>query len=322
MQSGKTIAFHDNNLSLRGTSIALYNYADYNEKILGGKSIIMAKPDDDLNKAKNKFTSRFETHFGWWNDADLDHFMASNSVDYFYSMRAGMKRDGSLPTNFPSLVHAVFCHNDPHGTKYAYISDWLARDQGHDPENYSVPYMVEKLPNSMVNLREQLGIPNNKTVFGCYGGSTEFNISFVHQTISRIVEERSDLIFLFMNINPFYSPHKNIIHLPGTYSLEEKSSFVNACDAMIHARLNGETFGLACAEFALENKPIITYKLSSEANHIEVLAELGIYYTNDNDLYEILNNFSSHKRFDNYTTPYLQFAPEIIMDKFQKVFLT
>ena len=48
----KKIVFYDNNLTLRGTSIALYNYADYNEKILGNKSIIIAKPDDFINLAK------------------------------------------------------------------------------------------------------------------------------------------------------------------------------------------------------------------------------------------------------------------------------
>ena len=55
----KKILFYDNNLTLRGTSVALYNYADYNEKILGNKSIIMAKPDDILNKAKEKFKKIF-----------------------------------------------------------------------------------------------------------------------------------------------------------------------------------------------------------------------------------------------------------------------
>jgi hypothetical protein len=61
----KKIVFYDNNLTLRGTGVALYNYADYNEKILGNKSIIIAKPDDNLNLAKDKFINRFETHFMW-----------------------------------------------------------------------------------------------------------------------------------------------------------------------------------------------------------------------------------------------------------------
>lgn len=318
----KTIAFHDNNLTLRGTSVAIYNYADYNEKILGNKSIIMTKPDDKMNLAKEKFLNRFETYFGWWNSAELDEFISKKSIDYFYSLRAGLSSDGPLPTICPSLVHAVFCHNDPHGSKYAYISDWLAKNQGFDPEKYSVPHIVEKLPSPSSDLRKNLGIDNNKIVFGCYGGSTEFNIPFVHEAIKYIVNNTSNIIFLFMNINKFTDNHDSIIHLPGTWDLQKKSNFINACDAMIHARYGGETFGLACAEFAMENKPVITYKLSGEANHIEVMQDRGIYYTNYENLCDIFLNFKNYKIFDDYHTPYLQFNPNIIMNKFNKVFLS
>jgi hypothetical protein len=110
--------------------------------------------------------------------------------------------------------------------------------------------------------------------------------------------------------------------LPGTYDLQIKSEFINACDAMIHARRYGETFGLSCGEFALENKPIITYKLSGEANHIEILGDRGIYYTNYDEIFDIFNNFLTYKTFNDYYTPYLKFSPDIIMEKFNKVFLT
>jgi hypothetical protein len=39
----KTIAFLSNKLTLRGTEVALYDYADYNEKILGNKSVIITR---------------------------------------------------------------------------------------------------------------------------------------------------------------------------------------------------------------------------------------------------------------------------------------
>lgn len=320
--SAQTIFFHDNNLTLRGTSVALYDYADYNEKILGNKSIVLAKPDDNLNKAKQKFLDRFETHFGWWSSGELDEFMLSKNASYFYSIRAGNSTDGSLPLKHPSLVHAVFRVNDPHGSKYAYVSDWLARDQGYDPDRYSVPHIVTKLPSPVYDLRKKLGISKDKIVFGCYGGSTEFNIRFVHETIEKIVNERSDIIFLFMNINSFSDQHPNIIHLPGNYNLEEKSSFISACDAMLHARHHGETFGLACAEFSMLNKPVITYSLSSEANHIEVLGQRGIYYSNQEILYDILNNLDKYKIYDDYDTIYNIFNPNIIMGKFKQIFLT
>jgi glycosyltransferase involved in cell wall biosynthesis len=317
----KKIVFYDNNLTLRGTSVALFNYADYNEKILGNKSIIMTRPDDTINLAKQKFENRFETHYCWFNGHSTQEFMNQNNVDYFYVIKEGTQNDGIVLYDTPTLIHSVFCKNDPHGHKYAYVSDWLAKNQGYDPKTHSVPHIVEKLPKPLYDLREKLGISKNKKVFGCYGGLTEFNISWVHETITKIVSERNDIVFLFMNINEFYS-HPNIIHLPATWVLEEKSAFINACDAMIHARLYGETFGLSCGEFALENKPIITYGGSSERNHIEVLNEKGIYYNNSEELYDILNNFDKYLMFDNYDEPYKQFNPEQIMDKFKKIFLT
>ena len=318
----KKIVFYDNNLTLRGSSVALYNYADYNEKILGNKSIIIAKPDDDINLAKDKFINRFETHFMWYNTAEFQDFMRVNNVDYFYVIKEGSMNDGILLTETPTLVHSVFCKNEPHGHRYAYVSDWLSKNQGYNPETHSVPHIVEKLPDTTKNLREELGIPNNKTVFGYYGGATEFNIEFVRETVCNIAKERDDIVFLFMNINKFCEDLPNIIHLPGTWDLEEKASFVRACDGMIHARKYGETFGLACGEFALENKPIITYFGSGERNHIDVLGERGLYYNNVEELYNILTNFQSHIKYDDYDLPYKQFSPEIVMDKFNKIFLS
>jgi hypothetical protein len=124
-----------------------------------------------------------------------------------------------------------------------------------------------------------------------------------------------------MNINKFCEDLPNIIHLPGTWDLEEKASFVRACDGMIHARQYSETFGLACGEFALENKPIITYFGSNERNHIDVLGERGLYYNNVEDLDDILKNFTKYIKYDDYDLPYKQFSPEIIMNKFNKLFL-
>ena len=55
------IAFHDNSLSLRGTTVALYDYAYYTREIIGNESIILynkkhiANNDDVYNKFKNQF---------------------------------------------------------------------------------------------------------------------------------------------------------------------------------------------------------------------------------------------------------------------------
>ena len=42
------IAFHSNQLGVRGTEIALYDYAFYNREILGNDSIIISDRNNDL----------------------------------------------------------------------------------------------------------------------------------------------------------------------------------------------------------------------------------------------------------------------------------
>jgi glycosyltransferase involved in cell wall biosynthesis len=307
----KKIAFHSNQLCLRGTEVALYTYAKYNEEILGNKSVILSSPSNNLDSLP-KFMDRFEVVL--INFSEYENYLKENNFDYLYVIKSG-GNDGLCLYSIPTLVHAVFRANEPHGHKYFYISDWLCKDQGYPVETHSLPHICEKLPPPNYDLRKKLNISDDTTVFGYYGGSTEFNIDFVKVAIKKIVEERNDIKFIFMNINKFIE-HPSVIFLDGTYDLFEKSSFVNACDAMIHARSGGETFGLAVSEFALENKPIITYDLSGERAHIEILGERGIYYKNFDEVYHILSNLNEYIKYNDYHTPYLQFSPEIIMNKF------
>jgi hypothetical protein len=315
----KTIAFHSNQLGMRGTEVALYDYAKYNEDILGNKSLIMSSPHSELSSL-SKFKERFNVELR--DFYSYQDYCNKNKVDYLYIIKAGGRSDGICLADTPCLIHAVFRANEPHGHKYFYVSDWLARDQGYDAETHGLNHIVPPLRPSAYDLRDRLGIPESKTVFGCYGGSTEFNINFVHQAIKRITQERDDIVFLFMNINEFCEKNDNIIHLPGTWVLEEKTSFIEACDVMLHARSGGETFGCAVAEFSMGNKPVITYNGSGERCHIEMLGERGIYYNGYEDLYEILTNIHNYIVYDDYYKSYNCCAPEIIMDKFNKMFLT
>ena len=312
----KKIAFHSNQLCLRGTEVALYTYAKYNEEVLGNKSVIFSNPNANLD-ALPKFKERFEVILMDWGSYET--YLKENNFDYLYIIKGGNNDGYCLPeTSIPTIIHAVFRYNDPHGYKYVYVSDWLARDQGYNPEQYSLPHICEPLPQPIETLHSQLGIKSIDTVFGCYGGRTEFNIQSTKEAIISAVSLREDIKFIFMNIDKFVD-HPQVIFLPGTYDLQVKSNFVHTCDAMIHARSGGETFGLAVAEFALANKPVITYELSGERNHIEVLGDTGIYYKGKEDLLDIFLNFSKYKKDIDYSEPYKQFNPEAVMSKFNKL---
>lgn len=314
------IAFHTPHLTVRGTDVAAFQYADYNEKILGNESLVLTFPSRDLT-ALPKFKNRFGDNLivsEWWGFPDI---LKKEKIDWLYISKAG-GNDGFSTSQVPCFIHAVFCSNDPHGDRYVYISDWLAKNQGYNPDTHSLPYIVERLPFSGNNMRNLLNIPKDAIVFGCYAGSTEFNIRFVHDAIINTVKNRKDVYFIFMNINKFCEDHHQIIHLPASWDLNVKSDFIHTCDAMIHARGGGETFGCAVAEFAIENKPVITYSVSGEACHIELLGERGIYYKNYEEIYDIFNNLKPYIKYDDYYESYKNNTPEIIMAKFNKLLNT
>lgn len=305
----KTILFWDNVLSLRGTSVALYDYALYNEEYLGNKSII-GSFSNEKHDGLGKFQNRFETHL-------FDNINNINNInhDFFFVEKYGHK-DNILSNIGKNLIHAVFPSNDPHGDVYAYISKWLSDSCSGGTLPY-VPYMID-LPNHNFNYKEFLNISKEKLVIGWYGGDN-FHIPFAQQAVIDAASKREDIIFLFMNQTPFCSL-ENIIFIEGTSDLNEKVAFINTCDAMIHARERGETFGLAIGEFSTKNKPIITYGNSPERNHIEILGDKGIYYHDYNSLYNILINIQKLDIKEKEWNCYQDFTPKKIMKIFKQVF--
>lgn len=333
--------FHSNQLSLRGTEIALYDYAHYNETLLGNRSIIVIPKAGYRDRGiEEKFKARFEVYFHEGKD-DLERFAKKSQADFFYSICSG-QNEGNLVDGVRNCIHAVFRYNEPHGDVYAYISSWLSQEMtaGQTP---FVPHMVH-LPDTTEDLREELGIPRGATVFGRYGGADTFDIPFVQRLIWTLSKQRPDLYFLFMNTEDFMpkqetrleatfnrvagrwfgreSKRANVLFLPGQADLTAKTKFINTCDAMIHARLQGESFGLACAEFSIKNKPVITCngEFIPERCHLEILGDKGIYYRNASELRAALTRFQKQpeRDWDAYSKDY---NPTKVMELFQRVFL-
>jgi glycosyltransferase involved in cell wall biosynthesis len=304
----KKVLFFDPHLNERGTSIATYDYAYYNETILGNKSIIASLTSSEL-KSYNKFNDRFEVIM-CKDTAEL----STIECDYMYVLKFGTN-DGVLHKDAKNLVHVVFPSYDPHGDVYAYISKWLA--EAHGKNSPFVPHMVN-LPEVKEDFKDFFKI-KDKLVVGWYGGDN-FDISFAQQAVIEAASKRSDIVFLFMNQTAFCDID-NVIFVKGTTDQEQKVAFINTCDVMIHARERGETFGLAVAEFSSKNKPIITYFDSPERNHLVQLRDKGIYYSNYSELLNILLNIQlsdiQHKEWNQYT----DFTPEKVINQFNNVFL-
>lgn len=313
------IAFHSNQLSLRGTETAMYDYAHYNETILGNQSIIVTprQAPGHHELSARRFAERFAVH-GYTNLDEFEALLEAERVDTLYCIKAGMN-DGVLSKGTRTVIHSVFGHCEPHGAVYAYVSPWLSQyaSGGRYP---AVPHIVTPPATPTVGLREELRIPKDAIVFGRHGGNESFDIQFAHVVIQEIVKHRQDLYFLFLGTNSFCEPHPRIIHLPATADSNLKSRFINTCDAMIHARHSGETFGLAVAEFSALNKPVITYEKSNERAHIDILGEKGFYYSDATSLTSILWNFVPDHT-TNWRVYSERFTPEGVMKIFHDVFL-
>ena len=183
-----------------------------------------------------------------------------------------------------------------------------------------VPHMIH-LPDNQDDFRQVLGIPDDAIVFGRYGGEDQFDISFAHEVVFQVARRHKNIFFLFMNTRPFCNSLANIIHFKPTYDLFQKSRFINTCDAMLHARRQGESFGLAIGEFLLKDKPVVAWLFGADKGHLDMIGNTGRYYRNAVDLYQILVGFQKPATRGRFRTRVEIYSPQNVMNVFQKVFL-
>lgn len=316
------IAFHSNQLGVRGTEIALFDYAYYNRELLGNESVIISDKNADLG-ALDKFKNEFEV-FLYNEFSEAIEYCKTNQIEAIYYQKSG-QMDGKLVPGIKNLVHTVFQFNQPHGEVYSFISPWLA-DKMTGNRDIAVPYIVDILKHDHdMDYRETFGIPQDATVFGYYGGPHSFNIEFAKQAVRDVAHNNPDIFFLFMNSEPFCDL-PNTLFIEGTTDYAKKIGFINTCDACVHARNGGESFGLTVAEFSSKNKPVITTTWCTEAlcdmAHIEMLGDKAVLYNNYEELVGILTNFSDIKNKRTDWNAYAQYSPEQVMQQFKKIFLS
>lgn len=325
------ICFNFDNLTLRGTTTAIIDYAFYNEKILGNKSII-SYPKDRLNESyDSNYSKRFEIVeqlkksyevIEYAGIDQLEKTLNSIQCDHIYFLKAGFKDHYYIPGK-QNLIHCVFNHYDPHGEKYAYVSEWL----GEENKSPYVPHIV-KLPDyQKTDLRKLLNISEERIVVGRYGGFDQFDFDFVKNTVAFIAQNDPNFIFVFVNTRKFIE-HPNVFFLDPILLPQEKTDFIKSCDLMLHARSDGESFGLSICEFLYHNKPVFTCGLGRDKNNIKLLEKSGSVYHNQYELIDLLFKYKydinfkeNYQRFGSYKQIVDQFSPEEVMKKFNEVFL-
>ena len=312
------ILFHANTLNYRGTTVAITDYAHYNQEILGNESVIAyCKTYGEEKDMGNEpaVIEALEKKFKviGYDVGNIEKKIDQEKIDLAYFIAGGER--SSLPTNSKTAVHAVFQNNDPHGDRYAYISEWLSVKMSNGVIPF-VPHMVN-LPPPIKDYRQAFGL-EGKIVIGRIGGYFTFDIPFVKEFIKQLVQTNNKFVFLFVGTEPFID-HTNVKFINEIHSPQQKANFISTCDAMIHARQRGESFGLSIAEFLSLNKPVMAWSGGHDLNHLEMLKDSGLLYNDTNDLHNMFYSLDNIK--EDWWRRVEEYKPNTVMKKFNEVFI-
>lgn len=310
------IGLHVNQLDHRGNSTVVYDYAIALKNILGYTPTVISSREKS-NHPMERF-SEFGVHL--YDDMnELPSIVDKENIDVLYMGRAGNNNEFT-PKNCKTAIHAIFDMREPHGDVYAGVSEWLAKFFNKE---LWVPHIINT-PKVNETLHSDLGIPKTDFIVGRLGGYDQFDVSFAHTAIAKVLGQRSDLWAIFLNTKPFIE-HPRVKFLPFHPDPLYKSKFINTCDAMLHARTDGETFGLAVAEFSALNKPVITYDAPYwwyMKAHLDMLGDKAIKYRDEAELTTYLKDIDKEYvkdvEWDCYS---VKFSPTNVIKKFEEVFI-
>lgn len=325
------IAFHSSYLGFRGTEVALMDYAWGNREFLGNQSLFLLPWREGVESHPVLRLMQQAAPLRLYRTGDeREAILREERADFFYCVKNGWN-DGVFSRALPTGIHAIFRESEFHGDIYAYVSRWLSRVMAYEQAGW-VPHMVRLAPGE-AGLRTELGIPESAMVYGRHGGEDSFDIPWVQQVVVRTAQEQPGTWFLFMNTRTFPGAERqaNIRFLPASADPQRKRKFLNSCNAMLHGRMRGETFGLACLEFAMAGRPVLTYAGSPEQAHFEILGDAAVPYHSAHELRELFRHSApvgrpptcqSHGAGKGWRDGiFRSYQPEAVMRKFQEVFL-
>ena len=215
-------------------------------------------------------------------------------------------------------MHEVFRFFDPHGDAYAYISPWMAEAAaaGRYP---AVPHIVDPLrPGG--DLRAEFGVPRDAFVVGRHGAPDQLNVPFVAAALEAALAARRDLWVMLLNTAPLLR-HERVVHVPRAPDRQRVADFVASCDVGLNARLGGEAFGLAIAEFLAQDKPVLVWEGGRDRHHLKLIDDPALRFRTREDLTRALVSFAPRPGQGRWRAKIEPFAPDAVMDTFARVFL-
>jgi hypothetical protein len=362
------VAFWLNAFTIRGVERAVLDYATALERnpdiIPHGESWILYHTGvafhldsrgvlDHSEAVYSLFAQRFKGRMLAYSSVPhLLQMLERHGIRTIHMLRSGEREPALEPLlhipNLRVLVHCVFTCSQPHGSVYAAISEPVSRTC-LDPKFRIpvVPHMVVPLSNSGMgwSLRESLGIRPDQVVIGRYGGWETFDIPWVQECVMEWATGPQDnhLVFVFMNTKPFGEIHvlnnnnnngpiTRPVMLPGSSDPAVKASYIDSCDVMLHARKDGESFGLAVAEFAQRGVRVMTYNGPDLLpvyfrHHESILGADGLYYQDKASLNALFKKLNDPRQLEELRTPVVpeslaRFTELEVMKQFKEVFLS
>ncbi len=244
--------------------------------------------------------------------AEVEVKIGEMKIQYLYVIKYGYP-DQYISEKVPTLIHSVFAYH-PHG-RYAVVSEKIAHRKG----GVWLPHIVVPLPlTGRKTFRSRHGIPAKAYVYGRHGGKDTFSIDYVKESISEAIESLPEVWFVFVNTDRFCT-HPRILFLDELVTEAEKGEFVSGCDAMVHGRVEGETFGLACAEFGISERMVLTTPaLSTDDNqHIFLGGDRVKVYRDKVEFLRLIRGYPHTP--PSTENPYRKFTTEKIMPIFYRL---
>jgi len=324
MSSNKKIAFFVDVAELRGTTTALYDYADFNERILGNTSFVFVT-DTPRNDARTlaRFQERFNFRFALLEPDRKNQTLSQHDVVYVICSGAPLALNVA-PAKL--AVHAVFDGASPWGDAFAMVSRSMA--DAHKLDTW-VPHIVRPVQWLGDNMRAELGIPPESVVFGYMGSITLFDLLGAN-AVGSVALTFPDRYFLFVfpdgpneDMRREFTGCENVRFLAPIATEGRRHAFLRTLDAGIECNRLGHTFGLSIAEMSMMGIPVLCNDLAPWKNraHLDILGDCAILYRTNVDLTFLLATFRKRPRDSRIRDRYADFSPEKVMKKFSEVFI-
>ena len=311
------VSFDGGKLNERGVAVALFDYAVQARAVLGVEPVVLHDISDGVDAAQAARFASVMPLMGYRDAAERAALIEAARVDVAYALKTRRPRYPQSPVG-RTAVHEVFGFFDPHGDAYAYISPWMAQTAaaGRYP---AVPHIVDP-PAPSGDLRAEFGVPAEAVVIGRHGGPDQLNVGFVAPALEAALAARRDLWVMLLNTQPLLR-HERVVHVPRAPDRQRVADFVASCDAGLNARLGGEAFGLAIAEFLAQDKPVFVWEGGRDRHHLALVDDPAFRFRTGADLTRALIAFEPRPGTGRWRERVALFAPERVMRRFAEVFL-